>query len=88
MAAPGSTAYYALRRSRYLATAATATAALLIVDAWFDVMTTPGPQLVESILLAALVELPRAAVCLWLSHDTEQLTERRIMLLLRRLQRR
>jgi hypothetical protein len=37
-----STAYFALRRSRYLATAATATATLLVVDAWFDVLTTPG----------------------------------------------
>src|ERR1022692_224440 len=31
-----------LRRSRYLSTAATATATLLVVDAWFDVMTTPS----------------------------------------------
>ena len=37
-----STAYFALRRSRYLSTAATATATLLVVDAWFDVMTTPS----------------------------------------------
>jgi len=88
LAALASTAYFALRRSRFLATAATATAALLTVDAWFDVMTTPGPQRVQSILLAALVELPLAAVCLWLSHHTEQLAERRIMLLLRRRQRR
>ena len=34
-----STAYFALRRSRYLSTAATATATLLVVDAWFDVLT-------------------------------------------------
>src|SRR5271169_1420640 len=31
------TAYFALRRSRYLAISASATAALLVVDAWFDV---------------------------------------------------
>jgi len=83
-----STAYFALRRSRYLATAATATAALLIVDAWFDVMTTPAPQRPESIVLAVLVELPLAAICLWLSYHTEQLSQRRITLLLRRAQRR
>jgi hypothetical protein len=82
-----STAYYALRRSRYLSTAAGVTAALLIVDAWFDVMTTPGPQRAESILLCAVVELPLAAVCLWLSHHTHQIAERRI-LLLRRLRHR
>jgi hypothetical protein len=78
------TAYFALRRSRYLAISAAATAALLIVDAWFDVLTTPASQRAESILLAAVVELPLAAVCIWLSLHTEQLQERRITLLLRR----
>ena len=79
-----STAYFALRRSRYLATAATATATLLVVDAWFDVLTTPGAQRIESILLAGLVELPLAAVCIWLSWHTQQLAERRMVLLMRR----
>jgi hypothetical protein len=79
-----STAYFALRRSRYLATMATATATLLVVDAWFDVLTTPGVQRIESILLAAFVELPLAAVCVWLSWHTQQLEERRIVLLMHR----
>jgi hypothetical protein len=79
-----STAYFALRRSRYLSTAATATATLLVVDAWFDVLTTPSAQRPESIVLAVLVELPLAAVCTWLSLHTQQLTERRITLLTRR----
>jgi hypothetical protein len=56
-----STAYFALRRSRYLATAASATTALLVVDAWFDVLTSPAGQRIESIVLAAFVELPLAA---------------------------
>jgi hypothetical protein len=84
LGALASTAYFALRRSRYLATAATATAALLVVDAWFDVMTTPSHQRLQSILLAVAVELPLAAVCLWLSHHTQQLAARRIVLLRRR----
>jgi hypothetical protein len=79
-----STAYFALRRSRYLSTATTATAVLLIVDAWFNVMTAPSNQVLESIVLAIFVELPLAAVCLWLSYHTHQLAERRIGLLLRR----
>jgi hypothetical protein len=79
------TAYFSLRRSRYLAVSAAATATLLVVDAWFDVMTTPGSQVAESIVLAAVVELPLAAVCLWLSLHTEQLAERRITLLLAHL---
>jgi hypothetical protein len=78
-----STAYFALRRSRYLAAAASGTAALLVVDAWFDVLTTPAGQRIESIVLAALVELPLAAVCIWLSWHTQQLAERRILLLRR-----
>jgi hypothetical protein len=81
LGALAATAYFALRRSRYLAAAAAATAAMLIVDAWFDVMTSPSNQRLESIVLAVLVELPLAALCIWLSHHTEQVTERRILLL-------
>jgi len=84
LAALAATGYFALRRSRYLAMAATATATLLVVDAWFDLMTTPGGQIVQSIVLAVVVELPLAAVCAWLSLHTEELTERRIVLLMRR----
>jgi ABC-type proline/glycine betaine transport system permease subunit len=78
------TGYTALRRSRYLSMAATATAVLLVVDAWFDVMTTPGAQVIQSIVLAAVVELPLAGVCVWLSLHTQDLAERRIVLLMRR----
>ena len=84
LAALASTAFCALRRSRYLSTAAIATAVLLIVDAWFDVMTTPSRQRAESIAFCVLVELPLAAVCLWLSFHTHQIAERRILLLQRR----
>jgi hypothetical protein len=76
------TAYFAMRRSRLLTISASASATLLVVDAWFDIMTSPGDQVGESIVLAALVELPLAAVCLWLSLHTEHLAERRIALLL------
>ena len=78
-----STGVFALRRSRYLASAASATAALLVVDAWFDCMTTPAPQRLESIVLCACIELPLAALCLWLSWHTMQIAERRIVLLQR-----
>ena len=78
------TAYFALCRPGYLVMAASATATLLVVDAWFDVLTTPGVQRIESVLLAAFVELPLAAVCIWLGWHTRQLEERRIALLTRR----
>jgi hypothetical protein len=84
LAALAATAFFALRRSRYLSMAATATAVLLVVDAWFDLMTTPSGQIVQSIVLAAVVELPLAAVCVWLGLHTQELTERRIVLLMRR----
>jgi hypothetical protein len=57
---------------------------LLVVDARFDVLTTPSGQRFQSILLAVAVELPLPSVCLWLSYHTQQLAERRIVLLLRR----
>ena len=79
-----STGYFALRRSQHLATAATAAATLLVVDAWFDVMTTLPGQRLEPLALAAGVELPLAAVCIWLSLHTQQLAQRRLVLLLRR----
>ena len=87
LCALASTAYFALRRSRYLSSAATSTATLLVVDAWFDVMTTPGDQRWQSLLLAVAVELPLAALCLWLSYHTEQLAARRLRLLLWRRSR-
>jgi hypothetical protein len=77
------TGLFALRRSLYLAVAATAAATLLVVDAWFDVMTSPpGGQLLESLATAVLIELPLAAVCGWLAYHTEHLAEERIVLLL------
>jgi hypothetical protein len=74
------TAACALRRSRYLSSAATATATLLVVDAWFDVLTSPPHQRLQSVLLGVLVELPLAALCGWLSYHTHQLAARRIRL--------
>jgi hypothetical protein len=87
LVALASTGYFALRRSRYLAAAAAAAAALLVVDAWFDVMTTLPGQRAGPAVLAALVELPLASVCVWLSLHTQQLAEQRLVLLLRRGQK-
>lgn len=80
-----SSAYFALRRSRYLSAAAAATSALLVVDAWFDCMTTPASARWESIALCFIAELPLAALCMWLSYHTEQIAERRILILQRQL---
>ncbi len=74
----GATGYFALRRSRYLALTAAAAATLLVVDAWFDIMTSPRGQVLMAIILA-VTELPLAAVCGWLSYHTEHLTNRGII---------
>jgi hypothetical protein len=78
------TGYFALRRSAYLAIAAAAAATMLVVDAWFDIMTSPRRQLPEAIILAMLIELPLAVLCGWLSYHTQHLEERRLILLMRR----
>jgi hypothetical protein len=79
-----STAYFALRRSRYLSVAATAAGTLLIVDAWFDILTSRRRDVPIAITTAALVELPLAALCWWLSQQTQAIAEKRISLLLPR----
>jgi hypothetical protein len=78
----GATGFFAFRRSRYLAVAAAAAATMLVVDAWFDVITSPRRAVMESIVMAVAVELPLAAVCAWLSYHSEHLEGRRISLLL------
>jgi hypothetical protein len=84
----GATALCAFRRSPYLAMAASSAGTLLIVDAWFDVMTSPRHERLASIMMAVLIELPLAAVCWWLSHHSEHLTEQRLHELVARLLRR
>jgi hypothetical protein len=84
MIALGTTGYFSIRHSRYLALTAAAAATLLIVDAWFDVLTSPRHQIIQAVVLAALIELPLAAICAWLSYHTEHLAERGSILLMRR----
>jgi hypothetical protein len=83
LVALGATGVFACRRSAFLAVAAAAAGTLLVVDAWFDVMTSPaGSQLIEAIVMAVVAELPLAGVCGWLSYHSEHLEEERIVLLL------
>jgi hypothetical protein len=63
----------AWRRSPWLEGAATATATLLFVDAWFDVLTSSSrTELVTAVVEAAFVELPLAILCLWLARRAER----------------
>ena len=59
------TAWLAWRRSPFVVNVASATAALLVVDAWFDVTTSPGGEdLLVSAVTALGVELPLAVFSL------------------------
>ena len=63
----------AWRRSPWLEGAATAAAALLFVDAWFDILTSSTrSELITAILEAVLVELPVAVFCVLLARSVER----------------
>ena len=83
------TAFSALRRSSRLPIAAASTGALLIADAWFDVLTSPGGwDLAEAVAMSAFAELPLAALCFWLAFHSQEVAERRLILLAGRGRRR
>lgn len=72
-----------LLRSRFLAVTAAAAASFLVIDAWFDIMTSPpGSQFVEALIMGVVAELPLAAACAWLSYRTEHLVHGKISLFL------
>jgi len=58
------TAWRAWHRDRRVVVPAVATATLLVVDAWMDISTATRGDLWQSILLAACLELPLAALSL------------------------
>lgn len=67
------TAFLALKGSRRIELPASATATLLIVDAWFDITTSrAGAPRMEAILLALFVELPTAALAIYISRRVER----------------
>ncbi|WP_251055234.1 hypothetical protein [Streptomyces sp. ISL-66] len=51
------------RRDARVVPVSAATAALLVMDAWFDVTTSAGSEQALALLLAAGVELPLAVLC-------------------------
>ena len=67
----------AWRRSPWLEGAATAAATLLVVDAWFDILTASTQlELAVAICEAMLVELPLAVLCFLLARDAERVLRR------------
>jgi hypothetical protein len=61
-------AWAAWRRNTLLVIFATASATLLVIDAWFDVTTARHGDLTQGIMLAGIVEVPSALVLLWVAY--------------------
>ncbi|MBO0826372.1 MAG: hypothetical protein J2P24_01190 [Streptosporangiales bacterium] len=61
------TAWLAYRRDLRYGLTAAATAAICVVDSWFDVTTSAGRGWWIALALAVLVELPFAVACGWLA---------------------
>jgi hypothetical protein len=82
------TGFLAWRGRPQVALAATAAGTMLVVDAWFDVLTTPRSHgLLVSIVLAVLVELPLATICLWVAWHANHVVANRIVIMARRVSR-
>ena len=69
----GVTAWSALRERAMLIVGLIVSSALLVCDAWFDVVTSQGGgERVEAVLEAVLAELPLAAVCAFVAYDADR----------------
>lgn len=82
------TGWLSYRRSTWVEIAATASAVLLVVDAWFDITTArAGWDLIQAIVLGVVLELPLAALSLWVARHAERANETATLWLLRRSSR-
>lgn len=83
------TGWSALRRSEHSELTAAMAGTLLIVDAWFDVLGAPDTgQFLIALAMAVFVELPLAALCLWISGRVDAARRRREVLLMSAIWRR
>lgn len=79
------TGWLAYQRSTWVQVAATASAVLLFVDAWFDITTaTGGWDLAQALILGIALELPLAALSLWVARHAERANEAVTLWLLHR----
>jgi hypothetical protein len=82
------TAYLAWRGQRHVGLTATATATTLVIDAWFDVTTSPTRvDLAVSVATAAFAEIPLALLCLWIALHVDRVVARRLRSLAHRAER-
>ena len=67
------TALGVVRGAPWLEAAAAVSTALLVTDAWFDiVLSNSAGERLEAIALAAVAELPLALFCLWIALNAER----------------
>jgi hypothetical protein len=73
----GALAYAIIKRRPAVAPLASAAATLLVVDAWFDMVTaSTRNEFMVAFVLAALIEVPAALVCVWITVHAEKLRTR------------
>ena len=73
----GRTAWLAIQGRRQMEFTAAVSATLLVVDAWFDIMTSKaGAPQMEAIFLAVFVELPAAFLALYLSQRVGRVVDK------------
>jgi hypothetical protein len=66
----------AFRRHPATGPVAAVAAAMMVVDAWFDVTTSHGGEFLVAVLLAVFAELPLAIICAWTAVNAERVRER------------
>ncbi len=72
------TGWLAWRGRDHLQLPAVASATLLIVDAWFDILTAPRAQVAGAVLSAVFIELPLAVLCILIARNTERVRQQRL----------
>ncbi len=70
------TAVSAWRRGPFLQAGAASAGSLLVLDAWFDLLTSSGHGFDYALVLAVVCELPLAVVCVWIVLDSEHFYRR------------
>jgi hypothetical protein len=73
------TAYRIITRSPRGAIAATATGTMLLIDAWFDVLTARGTQnFLTSVTMAVFAEIPCSIICFFVARRIVSLFEQAV----------
>jgi hypothetical protein len=75
----GRTGWLAWRGRDHVELPAVSAATLLVVDMWFDIVTSSAPKdRVLAVASAALVEIPLATLCLWIARNAERVRRQRL----------